>query len=661
MCGIAGFLQSGQGVSAGMMSCTVNVMTDALKHRGPDDRGVWIDVNAGVALGHRRLSILDLSPTGHQPMISNSGRFVIVYNGEIYNFAELRSELASRGHRFHGHSDTEVMLSCFEEWGIEDSLKRFNGMFAFAVWDRQLRVLELARDPLGKKPLYYGWVGSTFLFGSELKSLRMHPDFDGRIDRDALSLYFRFNCIPVPFSIYQKFRKLPAASRLRVNTENVGIAESNHYWSIAQVAAEALGNPWTGTDQDAVDELERLLSDAVRVRSIADVPLGAFLSGGIDSSLVAALMQRQHSKPVRTFSVGLENSGLDEARHAEHVAHHLGTEHTSMCVTAEDAMATLPHLADIYDEPFSDSSQIPVYLVSRLARQSVTVVLSGDGGDEFFGGYNRHRWIGALWNYLGVVPRWFRTKGANALLRLSQDDWDRLYRFILPALPVTLQFSMPGYKMHKFARIAGAKSPEEIYMGLISHWGSTNNIVLGGGKYSVDSHVNCTLPLDLAQRMMLLDAMYYLHDDILVKVDRATMSLGLEARAPLLDKNVISFAWRLPLTHKFRDGISKWILRQVLQRYVPRELTDRPKSGFGIPLDEWLRGPLRDWAGSLLDPIRLRNSAYLDPKPIQQKWSEHLSGRLNWSYELWDVLMFESWLDQVDRNVDTRLNESVGC
>ncbi|MFL6438644.1 MAG: asparagine synthase (glutamine-hydrolyzing) [Terriglobales bacterium] len=648
MCGIAGFLEFRRNIDAGDMRHLVTRMSDRLAHRGPDDSGAWVDPKSGIALGHRRLSVLDLSPAGHQPMISASRRFVITFNGEIYNFSDLKTELEQFGHSFRGHSDTEVVLASFEQWGVSEAVKRFNGMFAFGVWDTHTQQLILGRDPLGKKTLYYGLMGSTFLFGSELKALRAHPAFAGTIDRNAIALYLRLNCIPAPHSIYREIRKLPAASVLEVRARG-DVPQPLPYWSLANIAEAGISNPWSGSVEEAIDELERLLADAVRIRSIADVPLGAFLSGGIDSSLITVLMQRQQSRPVRTFSIGLENAALSEASYAEAIASHLGTEHTSLCVTPSEAMSVIPLMASIYDEPFSDSSQIPVYLVSQLARRSVTVALSGDGADESFGGYNRHTWIPAVWKRLGGVPSSIRSALAKCAMKISPQRWDRIYQTFAPLLSKDFRFVSTGDKIHKLARVAGSGSLEEMYLRLLSHWQNAEQVVLGADQDSEFIQSTVCATRNHADRMMLLDSLHYLHDDILVKVDRASMAVSLEARAPFLDKRVVSFAWSLPLDYKIRQGAGKWILREILHRHVPKELVDRPKSGFGIPLDEWLRGPLREWADTLLHPDRLKRRGFLDPVPIQHKWVQHLAGSKNWSYELWDILMLESWFDESDK------------
>ena len=651
MCGIAGLLDSSPRRSSEVLDEISLRMAATLRHRGPDDGGAWVDAEAGVALSMRRLAILDLSEAGHQPMQSASGRYVIVFNGEIYNSEELRSDLITRGEapRFRGHSDTEVMLAAFESWGVLDSLRRFNGMFAFGLWDRRERTLTLARDRFGEKPLFYSAVGNTFLFASELKALRAHPAFVGQIDLDAVALYLRHNCIPAPYSIYRNTWKLPPASLLTVSANDFA-ASPQSYWSLREIAEAGLANPFTGTESDAIDQLDTLLRDAVKIRMYSDVPLGAFLSGGIDSSTVVSLMQAQSSLPVKTFSIGLRESEYNEAAEAARVACYLNTDHTELYASPQEAMEVVPHLPQIYDEPFADSSQIPTFLVARLARQHVTVSLSGDGGDEIFGGYNRHTWAGPLWRKLKPIPRPLRRLGAAGILQLSAEAWDSLFRASSPMLPREWRQRMPGYKLHKLASVMRSSDAQDMYYRLASHWMAPETMVFGGKEPPtlLTQGTAASFP-SATEQMMYLDSVTYLPDDILVKLDRATMAVGLEGRVPFLDHRVAEFAWRLPLPLRVRGRQGKWILRQVLYRYVPRELVERPKFGFGIPLDSWLRGPLRDWAEALLDEGRLRREGFLNPEPIRRSWQEHLSGRRSWQYHLWDVLMFQAWLDEHHR------------
>ncbi len=648
MCGFAGFIDFGRGTGEQALRVTVARMANTLRHRGPDDAGVWVDAAAGVALGHRRLSILDLSPAGHQPMVSPSGRYVIVFNGEIYNCQQLRRELDQvtiGGLSFRGHSDTEVMLKAFEHWGVQRAICRMNGMFAFALWDQNERILYLGRDRLGEKPLYYGWIGKTFLFGSELKALRCHPDFTAGINRHALALYMRHNCVPAPYSIYQGIFKVLPATILAVSAETPGAAASIPYWSLKEVIERGRADPFLGSEQEAVGELERLLRDAVKIRMLADVPLGAFLSGGVDSSTVVALMQAQSERPVKTFTIGSHEPDYDEAGHAKRVACHLGTDHTELYATPAEAVAVIPRLPEIYDEPFADSSQIVTFLIAELARHHVTVGLCGDGGDEVFGGYNRHIWNDRIWNSIKWAPRIARIAAAKAIRQISPHKWQALYQSLTPVLPPSLMQERFGYKLHKLAQVIPAFNPQAMYFTLASHWLEPQSVVWGAKEPETlltRTEAWPDLP-DLAERMMFLDAATYLPDDILTKVDRATMAVSLEARVPFLDHRVVEFAWRLPKPFKVHNGQGKVILRRVLHQYVPPELTDRPKSGFGIPLDTWLRGPLRDWAESLLDETRLRNEGFLNPQPIREHWNDHLAGNCDLQYHLWDVLMFQAW------------------
>jgi asparagine synthase (glutamine-hydrolysing) len=648
MCGFAGIIDFGRRSSEQALRTTVACMASTLRHRGPDDTGTWIDAAAGVALGHRRLSILDLSPAGHQPMVSQSGRYVIAFNGEIYNCEHLRRELhqvLNGTLSFRGHSDTEVMLAAFEHWGVRPAVCRMNGMFAFALWDRYERILYLGRDRLGEKPLFYGWVGNTLLFGSELKALRCHPDFTARINRHALALLMRHNCIPAPHSIYEGIFKLPPATVLVVSGETSGSVASVPYWSLKEAIENGLADPFLGSEQEAVGELERLLLDAVKIRMLADVPLGAFLSGGIDSSTVVALMQIQSERPVKTFTIGSCEPEYDEAWHARAVARHLGTDHTELYVTPAEAMAVIPHLPEIYDEPFADSSQVVTFLIAELARRQVTVGLSGDGGDEVFGGYNRHVWNSRIWKVIKWAPQRVREGAARAIQQISPKQWQSLYKSLNPLLPRRLMQQRFGYKLHRLAEVLPSSSPQAMYFALASHWAEPQSIVLAANEPETLLTRTDAWPHlpDLAQQMMFLDAVTYLPDDILTKVDRATMAVSLEARVPFLDHRVVEFAWRLPNLLRVHNGCGKVILRRILRRHVPPELTERPKSGFGIPLDLWLRGPLRDWAESLLDESRLRNEGFFDPKPIRELWNHHLTGSCDLQYHVWDVLMFEAW------------------
>ncbi|MCX6088841.1 MAG: asparagine synthase (glutamine-hydrolyzing) [Candidatus Atribacteria bacterium] len=625
-------------------------MTAPLIHRGPDEGGIWIDPRLNIALGHRRLSILDLTMEGHQPMVSPSGRWVIVYNGEVYNFAQLRRELENRGrNQWKGHSDTEVMLVAFEEWGLLESIQKFVGMFAFALLDREERVLYLVRDRLGIKPLYYGWVRGSFLFGSELKALKAFPNFPGLIDRNALALYLRYNYIPAPFTIYQGISKLLPGTFLKVKVRDQETIEPPiPYWSAREIAEKGLLRIKPDTEKDSIEKLEKLLLDSISLRMVADVPLGAFLSGGIDSSTVVSLMQKLSSRPIKTFTIGFQEDAYNEARDARAVARHLGTEHTELYVTPEEARAVIPRLPDLYDEPFSDSSQIPTYLVSQLARQQVVVSLSGDGGDELFGGYNRYFLGRSFWKKTGWMPGPLKKTAAGIIECFSPRQWDSFFSWFDRILPGKFHPRNPGEKIYKLADILRVSSPQEMYLTLISHWKEPGLVVN-------DSEEPFTIPFDpylwanqqdLSLPMMFLDLITYLPDDILTKVDRASMGVSLEARVPLLDHRIVEYSWTLPLEMKLRNGQGKWILRQILYQYVPKELIERPKMGFGIPLDKWLRGGLREWAGDLLPEKRLSQEGFFNPVPIRKMWEEHQSGERNWQNQLWDVLMFQAWLEK---------------
>jgi len=623
-------------------------MVNTLHHRGPDDSGAWADVAAGIALGHRRLAIVDLSPEGHQPMRSVCGRYVISFNGEIYNFRALRRELEGAGHTFRGHSDTEVMLACISQWGLLSAVKRFNGMFAFALWDRRERRLHLVRDRLGEKPLYYGWVGKILLFASELKALRAHRSFEAEINRDAVALFLRHQCVPAPYSIYTRVSKVQPGTIVTINPpDSSNASQVTPYWSARAAAERGVAEPFTGSTTEAVVSLNELLRDAVKLRMQADVPLGAFLSGGLDSSTIVALMQAQSERPVQTFTIGFYETAYNEAHNAKEVARHLGTAHTELYVTPEQAMAVIPRLPTLYDEPFSDSSQIPTFLISELARRDVTVSLSGDGGDELFAGYTRYLWGRKIWQTIGRVPLRLRGLAASGLKMLSPMSWDAIFQRVDPLLPKKIKQQNPGGKFHKLAELLSTEIPEAVYLALVSHWKTPASLVLGATEPPtvLTDHAQWANLPDFPQRMMYLDTMTYLPDDILVKVDRASMGVSLEARVPFLDHRVVEFAWQLPLSMKIHGDQGKWLLRQLLHRYVPKALVDRPKMGFGVPLDVWLRGPLREWAETLLDEKQLRDQGFLDPNPIREVWAQHLSGRWDWQYHLWDVLMFQAWLE----------------
>ncbi len=616
-------------------------MAASLAHRGPDDEGIWMDAEAETALIHRRLSIIDLSPAGHQPMVSADGRFVITYNGEVYSYQPIAAELAARGRKFRGYSDTEVILESFAANGVEPTLKRMIGMFAIALWDRRERTLTLIRDRLGIKPLYWAKFGKLFLFGSELKALRAHPGWVPRIDRNAVAAFMRHNYIPAPHTIYQGVHKLEPGTILTLPWQ--GEPQITRFWDARAMARDGTLHPLEGSDAELIEQLESLLQDAVGRRMIADVPLGAFLSGGVDSSTVVALMQAARSGKVRTFSIGFDIPGYNEAPQAAAVARHLQTEHTELTVTSSQALNVIPRLPEWYDEPFADSSQIPTYLVSAMTRQHVTVALSGDGGDELFAGYNRYQLTQRFWRALSLLPASLRKGAAAALTAVSPDRWTSL----LAALPSRLRPPQAGDKVHKLATVLKLDGADAIYRRLVSHWDPAEIMPQAHEPQSLLDDVTLAKEFpDLLARMQFLDLVTYLPDDILTKVDRASMAVALEARVPLLDHRVVEFSWRLPCDAKVRGNTSKWLLRQVLYRHVPPALFERPKMGFGIPLGEWLRGPLRDWAEALLDERRLREAGLLDHAVVRRFWREHVDGRRNWQYLIWDVLMLEAWRER---------------
>lgn len=647
MCGIAGFFQP-SGFD-GDQSQTLRAMTDRIYRRGPDDEGQWLDPEGGVAFGQRRLSIIDLSQAGHQPMVSHDGRYVLVVNGEIYNFQELRKQLAEEGlaPEWRGSSDTEVLLAALAGWGVETALQRATGMFALAFWDRKDRSLVLARDRMGEKPLYYGWQGSgsrkVLLFGSDLAAFEAHPSFKGEIDRSALNLLMRHNYIPAPRSIYHAICKLMPGTWARFGA-NSETAVMQPYWDMLKIAGEG-GQSGTPAPDEAIDELERKLTAAVERQMVSDVPLGAFLSGGIDSSTIVALMQKISTRKVKTFTIGFGEEGFNEADHARAVAAHLGTDHSELYVAPRDAQAVIPDLASYYSEPFADSSQVPTFLVSKLARTDVTVALSGDGGDELFGGYNRYLFTQRYWRGIQRIPKPLRSLAANTIRSVPPDRWDRIGKWL--GQPVEKAI---GHKLHKGAELLGKASIKDLYTGLVSHFGNPAQFVVGSVNPDTyeDRNLEAVAGLPAIEWMMAVDSVHYLPDDILAKVDRAAMAVSLEARVPMLDPDVVRFAWSLPLTMKIRDGQTKWPLRQVLYRHVPQSLIERPKMGFGVPIAAWLRGPLRDWAESLLDPARMESEGYLSPKSVQTLWRDHLSGRFNHGYRLWTILMFQAWLRRSD-------------
>jgi len=644
MCGLTGFWQAGN-FSASVAFSVAEQMADRIAHRGPDDAGVWVDENSGIALAHRRLSIVDLSPAGHQPMISGSGRYILVFNGEIYNHLDLRAALEKH---WRGHSDTETLLAGFETWGIETTLKKTVGMFAIALWDKQDKVLTLARDRMGEKPLYYGFQNNTFLFASELKSLKAHPDFIGKIDRDVICLYLRHCYIPAPYSIYKGIHKLPPGTYIQLPITDdlncVSLKTPIAYWRLAKVVEKGLAQPFTGSDNEAVSALDTQLKQSIGLQMTADVPLGAFLSGGIDSSVIVALMQAKSSRPVKTFSIGFTEAGYNEAEYAKAVALHLETEHTELYLSPADCMRIIPGLGSMYDEPFADSSQIPTFLVAQMAREHVTVSLSGDAGDELFCGYNRYV-LAEHWNKITKVPFGIRQATGHLINKIGPAIWDGIFQ---QAGKVVILPANMSQKLGKLAtRLETADRVEDLYYSLVSEIEYPEKAVINAKEppsWLAKTGLNMLFP-DARLYMMYLDSMTYLPDDILVKVDRAAMAVSLETRVPFLDHNIIELAWSLPLSMKYRDGQTKWLLRQVLYQYVPKQLIERPKAGFGIPLGEWLRGSLKDWAEGLLDETRMQKEGFFNVSFVRRLWQDHLSGRYNRQTLLWNVLMFQAWLE----------------
>jgi asparagine synthase (glutamine-hydrolysing) len=642
MCGFAGFLGGDNSKPVAMK--LLQSMTDTIIHRGPDDGGEWFDEEKQIGLGHRRLSIVDLSIAGHQPMASYSGRFIIAFNGEIYNHLELRELLNNKiDNQWNGHSDTETLLAGFEVWGIEETIKKSIGMFAFSVWDKSKQTLILGRDRLGEKPLYYGWQNGILLFGSELKALRSHPDFENEINRDALTLYLRHFYIPAPYSIYKNIYKLLPGQLLEVNplNKNMNFIE---YWSFNEVVNDKGERQFKGDAEQAVLGLESVLKASIKQQMIADVPLGAFLSGGVDSSTVVALMQSLSDKPVRTFSIGFNEDGYNEAIHAKDVAEHLGTDHTELYVTPEEAMDVIYKLPQLYDEPFADSSQIPTYLVSKMAKEYVTVSLSGDAGDELYCGYSRYTLSQELWKKLSKIPHPIRLLSANFIKLMPIKFWNVLNGF----LPPRFKKDNLGDKLYKAARLIETKEFEDLYRGMISVWEDPEEIVIDAKEQLnvTKDKLQKTNIDNVIEEMMGIDTLSYLPDDILAKVDRSGMGVSLESRIPFLNHKVVEFAWTLPLKYKMHLGVTKWCLKEVLYRYVPKPLIDRPKMGFGVPIGTWLRGPLKEWAEALIDGNRLREEGFFNPEQIRIKWEEHQSGKRNWQHQLWTILMFQMWYEE---------------
>lgn len=674
MCGFVGLISDrGNGHD---LESLVSRMADTIEHRGPDDAGAWVDAASGVAIGFRRLAIVDLSPAGHQPMISGSGRFIIAMNGEIYNHFDLRSKLAAAGVSlvWRGHSDTETLLACIEHWGLVRTLSETVGMFSIALWDTRERTIHLVRDRFGEKPLYYGWVGrkakKAFVFGSELKALRAFDGFENPVCREALGQYMRYMVVPAPRSIYKNIFKLEPGCLLTIKGSAPSEAPAQPMRPFSSYENLQITRWWylsntvqTGVKEQITDEGEALLSleqclrDSVHLQSIADVPRGAFLSGGIDSSLIVALMQQQSSHAVKTFTVGFEDASFDESKFAKEVAKHLSTDHTELIVTSAEAQDVIPVLPIIYDEPFADSSQIPTYLVSKLARQEVSVALSGDAGDELFGGYNRYFWGPNIWSKISWLPYSIRQILGSALRAIPITSWDTLFRLLNNVQQGKDGIVRFGEKAHNLAdRLHNVRNVDELYLSLLSKWQDPAQVVRGEGifnDFAPNSILDDELPSDFSQefencalRMMYRDSMMYLPDDILCKVDRAAMAVSLETRVPFLDHRVAELAWRLPIDMKIRDNKGKWALRQILYKYVPRELIDRPKTGFGVPIGDWLRGPLRPWAENLLNQDRLNAEGFFHSAVIRRKWLEHVSGKRNHTDSIWTVLMFQAWLEQ---------------
>jgi asparagine synthase (glutamine-hydrolysing) len=638
MCGITGFLDPKHATARDAIA-TVRAMATTLAHRGPDDSGEWIDVKHGVSFAHRRLSVIDLSTTGHQPMVSASGRFVIVFNGEIYNHHEIRNHIcASTSVKWHGTSDTETMLESFEVFGFHNTLVMAVGMFALAVWDRDKLILHLARDRIGEKPLYYGWQNELFLFGSELKAIRRHPKFTAEVDRQALHALLRHNCIPAPMTIYVGIRKLEPGSYLTLDSRSSNVS-IDKYWDKYSVWKQKCQNAFNGNLQEAVDIAHEKLSQSVRQQMVADVPLGAFLSGGVDSSTIVALMQSNTQRAVKTFTIGFADSQYDEAPFAREIAQHLGTDHTELYVSVDEALGMIEKLPTVYDEPFSDSSQLPTMLVSQLARQEVTVSLSGDGGDELFGGYRRYYATQKAWPTIQAIPNVLR----KSIVWLLSNIPNRVYSAI--GKIAGQRFSQPAEKFRKIAEGLSAHTIVELYSKFITHWESPSDAIIESPNYDAKHHLQRWLEEGADDAMMLADLSWYLPDDVLVKVDRAAMFCSLETRVPILDHRVVEFAWTLPTSMKVDSHGTKPILRGILNKYIPKKMFERPKMGFAVPIDRWLRGSLRNWAEALLLPSRLKSQGFFREDIVHKMWTEHLSGQRDWQYHLWDILMFQQWYE----------------
>jgi asparagine synthase (glutamine-hydrolysing) len=649
MCGINGFYSK----SLSNFNDVIVKMNSAISHRGPDTNGTWSDKNSGIVLGHQRLSIIDVSSSGNQPMQSSSGRYILTYNGEIYNYLKIRKELEMNNAniKWIGNSDTEILLESIDFWGIEPTLQKIQGMYAFGIWDQKMRRLILARDRIGEKPLYYGWQGEgnnkVFLFGSELKALKVHPEFNGQINRDAIALQLRHNCIPAPYTIYKDIYKLLPGNYLELKHTDLKKELLNYpkkYWSLTSSLMYGNKNQLKFSEDEIQKDLEENLKISVKKQMISDVPIGAFLSGGVDSSTIVALMQSQSNQPVKTFTVGFNENEYNEAKFAKKIAKHLGTNHTELYVSPKTAMEVIPKISTIYDEPFSDSSQIPTFLVSQLTKQHVKVAISGDGGDELFCGYNRYKMSEKFSSLFRFMPFNLRKTIASTIQSISPHNLNKISKFI----PILDQQTNFGDKIHKGADVLNTKNFSNIYYTLCSHWKDPTKIVLNSkepGTLLTKFKPNLNY-LDTQEQMMALDFLTYLPDDILVKLDRAAMASSLETRVPFLDHNLIEYVFKIPHSLKFRNGHGKWILKKILNQYVPKNLTARPKMGFEIPLGSWLRGPLRDWAENLLNEKRLNQENFFNTKLVRDKWLEHLNGKKNWHHHLWDILMFQAWLEK---------------
>ena len=653
MCGLAGVLLTGN--AALPLRDVVDTMGETLRHRGPDSGNNWVSISNGVGFSHRRLSIVDRSSRGGQPMTSKNQRYVLAYNGEIYNHPELRSRVKreSPGINWAGHSDTETLLECFALWGVEKTLREAVGMFAICLWDSHEKSLTLARDRLGEKPLYFGHQKGIFAFGSELKALKRVPSWNFDINPEAVASYVRYGYVPEPFSIFDNIHKLPPGTFLTVTRSDIAdnkIDQATKFWSAVDIAEDGLENPTVFTDSgQAVEALEKVLSQAIKGQLMGDVPVGAFLSGGIDSSAIVALMQQSSPGKIKTFSVGFDDPSYDESIYAAQVAKHLGTDHHELIVSARQAQDVIPKLPEIYDEPFADSSQIPTYLVSELAKSQVSVSLSGDGGDELFGGYNRYVLGAQRWGSISKIPRSIRSAAGSLAQRVSPQTWNRLLSAESSWLPTRFQVRLPGEKIHKAARVLGSRTSRDLYRNLVSV-ANPLELTLKSKELAMEYRNTWPIDSDLAHQMMALDTISYLPGDILVKVDRASMSHSLESRVPFLDHRVVEFAWKLPISMKIRGSDSKWILRTLLEKYVPATLFERPKMGFGIPLDTWLRGPLREWASELLSPSKMKDQGFFNSNSVQRLWGEHLGGKQNFQHPLWIILMFQAWLASFEKD-----------